>query len=136
MDLPKNEKSFYFKHTGELTGKVYEGDFSAKCVLNLADKRLLEVEKSAITLDLNNPSGNLSAIGNVVSNLRVRILDAPDWFKQSIVSLDILDDELMFEIYAKCLELSDEWIADLKNKSADNDKSLKRDSEGNLQKES
>jgi hypothetical protein len=136
MDLPKNEKSFYFRHVGELTGRVYEGDFVTKCVLNLSDKRFLEVEKSSLTLDLSNPSGNLSAIGNVVANLRVRIIDAPDWFVQLISSLDVLDDELFFEIYSKCLELSDQWITELKGKAAKDDESLKRDSEGNSQKES
>lgn len=136
MDLPKNEKSFYFKHKGELTGRVYEGDFKVKCALNWADKRLLEVEKSSLTLDLTNPSGNLASIGNVVANLRVRVLDAPDWFKQAIVSLDILDDELFFEIYSKCLDMADAWIEELKGKAADTDDSLKRDSEGNLSKES
>jgi len=136
MDLPKNEKSFSFRHEGELTGKVYEGEFKTKCVLSLADKRLLEVEKSSLTLDLNNPSGNLSAIGDVVANLRVRIVDSPDWFRQLITSLEVLDDELFFEIYAKCLEKSDEWLSELKKDSADTDESLKRDSEGNSSKES
>lgn len=136
MDLPKNEKSFYFRHEGELTGRVYEGDFTVKCVLNLADKRLLEVEKSSLSLDLTNPSGNLSAISNVVANLRVRCIVYPDWFKQSIATLDILDDELFFEIHGKALECSDEWIKELKGNSAENDESLKRDSEGNLPQES
>jgi hypothetical protein len=136
MDLPKNEKSFFFRHEGQLTGRIYEGDFKVKCVLNLSDKRLLEVEKSSLSLDLNNPSGNLTAISNVVANLRVRVLDAPDWFKQSLMSLDLLDDEVLFEVYGKCLEASDEWITELKGESAKNDESLQRDSEGNSQKES
>ena len=131
MDLPKNEATFHFEHTGETTGRKYEGDFTVKCVLNLADKRALEVQKSNISLDLNNPSANLSAISDVVSNLRVRVIDAPDWFKQVIVSLDVYDDELFFEIYGKCLEKSEEWLRSLKKEAAENDETLKRDSEGN-----
>ena len=136
MDLPKNEKSFFLTHIGELTNHKYEGTFTVKCVLNLADKRLLEVEKSSLSLDLTNPSGNLNAISNVVANLRVRVIEAPDWFKQAISSLDILDDELFFEIYSKSLDMSEEWLTELKGKSAKDDESLERDSEGNSQLES
>ena len=136
MDLPKNEKSFHFKHAGELTGRIYEGEFLVKCVLNLADKRTLEVEKSALSLDLTNPSGNLAAISDVVANLRVRVIDSPDWFKQAVNSLDILDDELFFEVYGECLEASAAWVDKVKGKAADKDADLQRDSEGNSSKES
>lgn len=114
MELPKNEHSFYFTHEGKLTGRKYEGDFKVKCLLSIADQRVLEIEKSGLTVDLNNPTDNLNAIGSVVSNLRVRVLDAPDWFKQSIRSLDILDEEVLFEIYSKCLEAETKWISDIR----------------------
>lgn len=117
MDLPKNQKSFQLDYTGELTGKRYEGTFTVKCVLNMAEKRKLEIERSGLSADLNNPTGNLNAIALVVSNLRVRVIDAPDWFKQSIVSLDILDEDVLFEVYSKALDKSEEWITEVKKKS-------------------
>ena len=43
----------------------------------------------------------------------------------------MLDDELFFEVYSKCLEASDEWIEKVKGKATEKDESLKRDSEGN-----
>lgn len=129
MSLPKNEGAFDFQHVGELTGKKYEGQFTVKCVLNLADKRLLEIEKSRLTADLMNPTGNLSALGAVIANLRVRVIDGPDWFNQAIMSLDILDEEVVFELYGKCLEKSDEWRNDIKAKAEEK-------TQGNVQKES
>lgn len=119
MSLPKNESTFDFSHVGELTGKKYEGQFTVKCVLNLADKRLLEIEKSRLTADLANPTGNLSALGAVIANLRVRIMDAPDWFNQSIMTLDILDEEIVFELYSECLKKSEEWRQSIKTKAED-----------------
>ena len=117
MDLPKNQKSFQLDYTGELTGKRYEGTFTVKCVLNMAEKRKLEIERSGLSADLTNPTGNLNAISLVVSNLRVRVTDAPDWFKQAIVTLDILDEDVLFELYSKSLDKSEEWISEVKKKS-------------------
>lgn len=117
MDLPKNQKSFQLDYTGELTGKRYEGTFTVKCVLNMAEKRKLEIERSGLSADLTNPTGNLNAIALVVSNLRVRITDAPDWFKQAIITLDILDEDVLFELYSKSLDKSEEWISEVKKKS-------------------
>ena len=114
MELPKNESGFLFDHEGELTKRKYVGDFKVKCILSIGDKRILEIEKSQLTVDLSNPTGNLSAIGTVVANLRVRVIDAPDWFKQSIRSLDILDEEVFFELYSKCVEAETEWIKSIK----------------------
>ena len=129
MGLPKNEGIFDFKHTGELTSKVYEGQFTVKCVLNLAEKRALEIEKSRLTADLMNPNENLSALSTVISNLRIRVTEAPDWFNQSILTLDIIDEEVIFEIYQKCMEKSNEWLESVKSDAMEK-------TEGNAQKES
>jgi len=118
MDLPKNEKSFIFDHVGEITARKFDGTFTVRCALNMAEKRALEIEKSALSVDLSNPTGNLSAISTVVGNLRVRVIKSPDWFKQSIMSLDLLDEEVYFELYGKCLEQSDLWIKEVKELSA------------------
>jgi hypothetical protein len=139
MSLPKKEKTFDFRHIGELTGKVYEGQFTTKCILSIGDKRLLEIEKSRLTADLQNPTANLDAVGLVVANLRVRIVEAPDWFKQDILTLDTVDDEVFFEIYGKCLDLQSEWMAEVKKKAQPDKSTLtesESESEGNLQAES
>ena len=117
MELPINESGFFFNHEGELTGRKYEGDFKVKCLLSMGDKRVLEIEKSQLTVDLTNPTGNLSAISTVVANLRVRVTDSPDWFTQNIRSLDILDEEVFFELYSKCLEAESAWIEKIKEKT-------------------
>lgn len=122
MDLPKNESNFLFDHIGEVTGRKWDGNFKVKCVLNMAEKRVLEIEKSTITADLSNPTGNLAAIAQVISALRVRVIDAPEWFKQCIRTLDFLDEETYFELYAKCLEAEANWLIEVKGESLGNSK--------------
>lgn len=117
MNLPKNEKSFLFNKKGELTGHTYEGQFTTKCVLSLADKRILELEQNRLMGDLENPTENLRVISRVVANLRVRVIDAPDWFNQLIINLDILDEDIVFDLYAECLKCSNDWHDELKGKA-------------------
>ena len=131
MNLPKNEKNFMFSEAGEMTSHKYEGQFTVKCILSMADKRLLEIEQSRLAMDLQNPTDNLVAIARVVANLRVRVLDAPDWFDQIIGNLDILDDNIIFELYGKCLDSASEWREELKAKSQP-----KEETQGNPQAES
>ena len=119
-----------FSVEGEVTGHKYEGQFTTKCVLSVSDKRVLEIEQSRLSMDLLNPTDNLVAISRVVANLRVRIQDAPDWFDQIIGNLDILDDNVIFELYSKCLDASNEWRDELKKKAAPQ-KEEEKQAEGN-----
>lgn len=120
-----------FSVEGDITGHKYEGQFSVKCALSMSDKRLLEIEQSRLSMDLLNPTDNLLAISRVVANLRVRVLEAPDWFSQIISSLDILDDNVIFDLYGKCLDVSAEWRDEIKKKAEP-----EKQKEGNSQVES
>jgi hypothetical protein len=117
MNLPKNEKSFFFSKDGDITGHKYEGQFSVKCVLTAADKRMVEIEQSRLMVDLKNPTANLVAISKVTANLRTRVLKSPDWFGQMIDDLETLDDNIMFDIWAECVRCSNEWFDEIKQKA-------------------
>lgn len=117
MNLPKNEKSFMFSKEGEITLHKYEGQFTVKCVLTAADKRVLEIEQSRLMVDLKNPTANLVAISKVVSNLRIRVLKSPDWFGQMLEDLETLDDNILFDVWAECIRCSNEWFDELKAKA-------------------
>lgn len=127
MNLPKNEKSFFFSKEGDITGHKYEGQFSVKCVLTAADKRMVEIEQSRLMVDLKNPTANLVAISKVTANLRTRVIKSPDWFGQMINDLETLDDNIMFDVWAECVRCSNEWFDEVKQKA---------DPVGNEQKES
>ena len=117
MNLPKNEKSIFFSKVGEITMHKYEGQFTVKCVLTAADRRLLEIEQSRLTMDLKNPTANLSSISRVTANLRVRVQKAPDWFNQMIDDLETLDDNILYEIWNECGQAAKEWHEELKAKA-------------------
>lgn len=113
MDLPKNEKTFDFKHEGEIDS--YQGRFTVKCVLSLADRYARELEISKMKVGLSATTDELTAISEMISNLKVRIIDGPDWWKKTN-GLEIMDISCIMALYDKVLEQEVEWRKELKAK--------------------
>jgi hypothetical protein len=130
--LPKIEKTFEIEVEGETTGIKYEGKFTSKCVLSLADKQSLELEKSRLTADYANPSGKLYAMATMVSSLRARLVEFPEWWKEVGNGSDLLDENVLVDIFDKCEDLALEWKNDLKKASGKEEK----EKSGNSKKES
>jgi len=122
MDLPKNERTFEVSETGATTGKSYEGKFTVKCILNMFDKRQLEMEKTRLMADYSNPTDGLSGIAFILANLRVRVIDSPEWWKQSAGGDDIYDEDVLVKLYDKAMEAEKEWRDELKGKAEGNSK--------------
>lgn len=116
MDLPKNEKTFTVDITGETTGQQYQGEFTVVCVLNMLKRRQLELEKTRLKADTLNPTAGLEALAQVMSHLRVRIINGPEWWKQSEGGLNIMDENVIVELYDKCLEQELAWVSEVKDK--------------------
>ena len=115
MDLPKKERSFYFKHIGEETGFVYEGNFTIKCTLNIGEKRLMELELSRLQGDMQNGTNQLKAIASTISILRAKIVEAPEWWKQG-GGMFIEDESAVVELLNKVDEISSSYRKDLVSK--------------------
>jgi hypothetical protein len=113
MDLPNKESVFDFDFTSE-TGKRYEGRFTVLCVLNMGQKHRLELEKTRLLGNFPNPTDGLVGIAVVLANLRVKIVDAPDWWKQSNGGYEIMDEDCLMNLFNKVDGLEAEWRAKLK----------------------
>ena len=116
MDLPKKERTFYFKHTGRETGFVYEGTFTIKCVLNIGEKRVMELEMSRLQGDLINGTPQLKAIAEALASLRARIVDAPEWWKQG-GGLSIEDEDTVVALMGEIDKNVDEFRKSLVEKA-------------------
>ena len=109
MELPKNENTFIFKSTGNATKKPYEGRFTVVCSLNTAQRYQVELEKTRLMADYRNPTDGLMGLAIVLSNLRVRITDAPEWWKQSNEGFGIDDENVLVELYDETLKAEEKW---------------------------
>jgi hypothetical protein len=117
-ELPKNERSFTVEAVGDTSGHKYEGIFTVKCVLSMQDKHRLELEKTRLLSDFMNPTSQLQAIAVIMANVRARVIQSPEWWRQSDFGNKILDENVIVAIYDKAMEAEDEWKADIAKKAA------------------
>lgn len=117
--LPKNEAVFDFEAVGDTTGETYKGQFTVRCVLNIAGRHSLELEKTRLMADYANPSSGLAGIAISLATVRAKIVDAPAWWKNSDEGSQIIDENIVFALYDKCNEVEAKWRDSLKKDADD-----------------
>ena len=120
MDLPKNERTFDFNAVGDNFGKAYNGTFTVRCVLNIFERRLLELEKSKLRSDIVNPTPDLIALTTILANLRLRVKEAPEWWKQSNGGDNMEEENVLVELFDKVMEQETLWRKNLKSEKEEN----------------
>lgn len=116
MDLPSNQTVFDYEFLSEL-GKKYEGQFTVLAILDMKLKHRLELEKTRLLGNYANPTDELAGIAIILANLRTRIMDGPEWWKQSDGGYDIPDVDMLNDLYNKVLGAEVEWRKKLKEKA-------------------
>lgn len=124
MDLPNRESVFDFEHVGVDTGNKYDGRFTVLCLLDMGQKHRLELEKTRLMGNYQNPSDGLYGIALILANLRIKVIDAPEWWKQSNGGSNILDEDVLVALYDKVLEAESEWRRKMKEKGEKAQESL------------
>jgi hypothetical protein len=117
MELPKNEATFSVDVIGEITGKRYDGAFTVRCVLNMGQKHALELEKSRLVGNSSMPSDTLIGIAVILSGLRSKVIDGPEWWRQSAGGSNIIDDNVLLEVFEKTVNAEAEWKKAVKEKA-------------------
>ena len=117
MDLPSKERTFEFDHTGTDSGKKYDGRFTVLCSLNVGQKHSMALEKTRLLGNYPNPTGELNGFAEVLANLRAKIVDGPNWWKQSNGGLLIDDEDAVVVLYNKLDEAEKAWREELKKKA-------------------
>lgn len=127
--LPKNERAFDVDLVGDTTGVQYKGTFTARCILNMAGRHAMELEKTRLMADYKNPSDGLAGISITLATLRSKIVEGPAWWKDSEGGATIIDDNVLLSLYDEVNKLENAWRKDLKKNAEDTPK-------GNVPKES
>jgi len=112
--LPKIERSFDLDHKGAVTGVEYKGSFTVRCVLNVGQKHSVELEKSRLMADQRNPTNGLISLAVALAEIRGRLVDSPSWWKDSKAATDFIDDDVVYEVFNRCLDMEDQWKTELK----------------------
>jgi hypothetical protein len=117
MDLPSKEKTFEFDHVGLDTGKEYKGRFTVRCLLNIGQKHSMSLERTRLLGNNANPTDDLAGYAMILANLRAKIVDAPEWWKQSQGGAILDDEDCLVALFRKVDETEDQWKSDLKKKT-------------------
>jgi hypothetical protein len=116
MDLPSKERTFEFDHTGE-SGKKYDGRFTVLCSLNVGQKHSMALEKTRLLGNYTNPTPDLLGFSEVLANLRAKIVEGPNWWKQSNGGHLIDDEDTIVALYKKIEDAEKAWKDELTKKA-------------------
>lgn len=114
MELPKNEAVIDFNMTGETTHTQYTGKFTVLCILNMGQKHELELERTRLLADHANPTDGLAGIATILATLRVKIVDGPEWWKQSGGGADIKDEDVLVDLWRQVRDAEIAWRSQVK----------------------
>lgn len=117
MDLPLKERTFEFNHIGEDTGKEYKGHFTVLCTLNVGQKHALALEKTRLLGNYANPTDDLAGLAIILANLRAKIVESPEWWKQSGGGANVEDESALVVLYRQVQEAEFQWKEELKKKT-------------------
>jgi hypothetical protein len=117
MDLPSKERTFDFEHVGAETTKEYKGRFTVICLLNVGQRHAMSLERTRLLGNYASPIDDLSSYARLLANLRHKIVDGPDWFKQSQGGSLIEDEDCLVALFFKIQEAEAQWREDLKKKT-------------------
>lgn len=121
MDLPSKEITFDFEHIGEDTGQKYDGRFTVLCSLTVGQKHALALEKTRLLGNYANPTDDLAGLAIILANLRAKIIDGPNWWKQSNGGNNIEDESTLVSLYRNLQEAELKWKENLKKKTQNPD---------------
>jgi hypothetical protein len=110
--LPSMEHTFSLEVKGSNTGKVWDGKFTYKRP-NL--RMQSEIAKTAAKLneDLKNLDEEMQFLHRVLSVLRHTLIDAPKWWIDSMVGLEVYDANVIFELYKQTQDFEDNWFKEV-----------------------
>lgn len=113
-----NEAPFSISITGEVTGEKWVGDFVAKKRLSHRDALKKDrTKRELLGGQPGDPSERALSIAIILSELDVRLVSSPRWWKEKSNGLDLEDEEVLVEIYNKALEVETKDIEERKAKA-------------------
>jgi hypothetical protein len=126
MLLQNNEHTFHVKIQCKKTLEWFEGDFTVKCVLTNAE----QVNMALATDRYNGGSTSLpeqfKLFNRCQAELETRVIKSPTWWKESNNGWDLMDSDLIYEVYAEAMKAQTVWAEKLKKKADEAEKAAEK----------
>lgn len=103
---------------GDKTGEKFFGEFKAKPFLSHGD----ELYRDRLRKEYLGPSPEASSQeaierAEILSQLAVRLQDAPKWWKEARNCLDLYDSNVVFEVFSGVAKIAQEAMENVKKKA-------------------
>jgi len=97
---------------GDVTGKLYVGEFRAKPTQSFRDKLLADrMRRDLLGPDSVGASGESIVTATVIGELSVRLTDTPQFWKESQGGLGLEDFNVLEQVYKQAIDIEKAHIA-------------------------
>ena len=101
--------TFSISSTGETTNQAYNGSFTVKTLLSVRDRLAIDEERRMILGSDGQNADNMAKIfANMISQLRIRIVKAPEFWTEAGNGIDLLDYNVLVEIFQLVVKKEEE----------------------------
>jgi hypothetical protein len=124
------DQAFTISVVGETSGETFRGEFRASKFLTHRQQLLLDQKRREL-LGTNPDSASVRARNQaeVFSQLFVRLTEAPRWWTESGNGMDLVDDNIMVEVFGGAMKVEEEAMAAIKKKAEEAREALKKEDE-------
>lgn len=114
-DLPPNEKTFSIDVEGDTTKQRSVGQFTCRCVLNLAQRAEADLIEARLNQGLKDVRSTTQTLHFVLAQLYVRVVKAPNWWRNSYLPDEgvpgklLMDLNVVSRVFEECMTAESEW---------------------------
>jgi len=106
--LPSMEYRFDISVNGDESNTVFLGSFTYKRP-TIAVRSMIEQMRVRLNGDLRTLDNDIALNNEALSMLRFTLIDSPQWWKDSDYGGNLHDENVIFELYNKCIQFESEW---------------------------
>ena|ERR1700677_2855089 len=108
-------KEFTIDIVGERTARTYMGKFRTKTLLTHRETIQVDnIRRSLLGADPSNSGATAGATAGVLAELSVRLIETPQWWKDSNGSMDLFDEIVLVTVMNKVQEIETEYLNSIK----------------------
>ncbi len=125
--MSDNTEQFTISVVGDVSGEKFFGIFKAKKCLTHRDRLNQDRVRRELLGTLNPDGASVGAhsIAEAISQITVRLTDSPPWWQGSSNGIDLVDGNVITEIYTSVIKIENDQIEAVKKAAQEAEKTLK-----------
>lgn len=110
--LTQEGLAFDIHVVGDTTGQTWTGTFKAKDKLSFRDQITIDrIRRDLLGPNATGADPEIIAQVTVLAELAVRIIDAPNWWRESKQGTELHDTNVLMELYTAAMKVQDDAMA-------------------------